>query len=480
MSSVDRPTEPSTTALRRTLGPWTLWGLGVGYVISGEYFGWNLGLPLGGIWGMAVAFVLVTTMYVTFVFSYAELACAMPRAGGGFVYALRGLGRPAGFFTGIAQLVEFVFAPPAIAMALGAYVHLWWPGADPKWIAIGSLAVFTVLNVWGVKQAATFELVVTLLAVGELLLFSAVTAPAVKWAHFAAADWGIGWTGILAALPFAVWFYLAIEGVANAAEEAVHPQRDVALGFGTALGTLVILAGAVFVCGVGVGGWERIVWKPEDLVMTEHGVIPRSGAKMSDSPLPLALAQVYPATHPLYQLLIGVGALGIICSLNGIILAAGRALLEMGRCGFAPRILGGIHATTQSPAAALCANFVVGAASILFLDTGGLITLSAMGAVTLYVLSMESLIRLRRSAPDLPRPFRVPCYPIFPRVAQALSALVLAAMLWQNVSWPRVWTSVTGCYVAIAVGTGVYYAMFARAPSIATTDAVAAPASADS
>jgi ethanolamine permease len=474
------PAEPSTIPLRRTLGPWTLWGLGVGYVISGEYFGWNLGLPLGGIWGMAVAFVLVTAMYIAFVFSYTELACAMPRAGGGFVYALRGLGRPAGFFTGFAQLVEFVFAPPAIAMALGAYVQTWWPDAEPKWVAIGSLAVFTALNIWGVKQAATFELVITLLAVGELLLFSAVTAPAVKIEHFAAASWGIGWTGVLAALPFAVWFYLAIEGVANAAEEAVHPQRDVAIGFGAALATLVLLAAAVFVCGVGVGGWERIVWAPEDLITTEQGLAPRPGAAMSDRPLPLALAQVYPATHPLYQLLIGIGALGIICSLNGIILAAGRALLEMGRTGFAPRILGWVHATTQAPAAALCANFIVGAASILLFDTGALITLSAMGAVTLYVLSMEALVRLRTSAPDMPRPFRTPWYPVFPRVAQLLSAVVLGAMLWQNLAWPRVWASATGCYIAMGLGAALYYLLFARAQRTPKSDAAVAPVSAES
>ena len=74
--------------LRKTLGPLTLWGLGVGYVISGEYFGWNLGLPAGGSLGLLLAFLLVTTMYVTFVFSYAELACAIPRAGGGFVVLL--------------------------------------------------------------------------------------------------------------------------------------------------------------------------------------------------------------------------------------------------------------------------------------------------------------------------------------------------------------------------------------------------------
>ena len=77
----------TNTELKRELGPLMLWGLGVGYVISGMYFGWNLGLPEAGPYGMLLATVMVTIMYVTFTLSYSELACAIPKAGGVFVYA---------------------------------------------------------------------------------------------------------------------------------------------------------------------------------------------------------------------------------------------------------------------------------------------------------------------------------------------------------------------------------------------------------
>src|SRR5687768_17914796 len=90
-------------ALRRALGPFTLWGLGVGYVISGMYFGWNLGLPVGGTYGLLAATAIVTVLYVCFVLAYAELACAIPRAGGAFVYAARAFGPTAGFAAGLAQ-----------------------------------------------------------------------------------------------------------------------------------------------------------------------------------------------------------------------------------------------------------------------------------------------------------------------------------------------------------------------------------------
>jgi len=212
------------TELRRTLGPVMLWGLGVGYVISGEYFGWNLGLEKGGSYGMLAATLVITVMYLGFILSYAELACAIPRAGGAFVYCDRALGPKAGLLAGVAQLVEFVFAPPAIAMAIAAYVGQRYPEVDQKLVAIGAYAIFTGLNAWGVRQAVAFELVITVLAVGELLLFVGVVGPSFSWAAFSHNALPQGWGGAVAAVPFAIWFYLAIEGVANADEEA-PPSR---------------------------------------------------------------------------------------------------------------------------------------------------------------------------------------------------------------------------------------------------------------
>ena len=101
-----------------------LWGLGVGYVISGMYFGWNLGLEQGGTLGLAIATFFIIVMYITFTFSYTELACAIPKAGGGFDYANRALGKDWGFIVGMAQNIEFIFAPPAIAFAI--------PGDSPS------------------------------------------------------------------------------------------------------------------------------------------------------------------------------------------------------------------------------------------------------------------------------------------------------------------------------------------------------------
>ena len=109
-----------STGLKRTLNATMLWGLGVGYVISGIISA-GTWAERGGTLGLAIATFFIIIMYVAFTFSYTELACAIPKAGGAFDYARRALGKDLGFIAGMAQNIEFIFAPPAIAFAIGAY-----------------------------------------------------------------------------------------------------------------------------------------------------------------------------------------------------------------------------------------------------------------------------------------------------------------------------------------------------------------------
>ncbi len=436
---MNTPAQPAESSkLERSLGPLTIWGLGVGYVISGEYFGWNLGLPAGGTYGMLAATGIVTVMYACFVLSYAEIACAIPRAGGAFIYADRAFGPGVGFLVGLAQLIEFVFAPPAIALAIGAYFNIFLPDV-PAWsIAVAAYLMFTALNIYGVKLSAAFELVVTVLAVGELLIFAGVTLPHFDLARFTAEPLPNGWGGILPAIPFAIWFYLAIEGVANIAEEARNPQRDIAFGFGSAMLTLIVLALLTFFASVGVDGWRSVVYDA-------------TGAAV-DKPLPLALGHVVGEQHPLYHLLITVGLFGLVASFHGIILVAGRATLEFGRVGYLPKIFGRTLPKRHTPAAALVGNMLVGFIALATGRTGDIITLSVFGALTLYAASMASLFKLRRAEPELPRPFRTPLYPVLPVVALVLALGCLGAVF---VSSPEV----GAVYVALMLLGGAGFAV---------------------
>jgi ethanolamine permease len=404
--------------LKKTLSPLLLWGLGVGYVISGMYFGWNLGLEKGGTFGMAIATFIITIMYVCFSFSYCELSCAIPKAGGGFDYANRAFGKDIGFITGLAQIIEFVFAPPAIAIAIGAYLNLSFPQIAILPTAIIAYVLFTALNIFGVKIAATFELFITILAVAELLLFFGITIP-----HFSSENFTLnastnGWQGVFAAIPFAIWFYLGIEGVANVAEETINPQKDITKGFGSAMLTLVLLCVMVFIAAIGVGGWEKVVY--------------RADGSLSDSPLPLAMGMVVPTDSMMYHLLIGVGLFGLIASFHGLILAGGRATMEFGKINFAPKFLGKVHPKFLTPKNALIVNMLLGITALFTNKTGEIITIAVFGALTLYILSMMSLLKLRKSEPNLERPFVVPLYPVLPIVALLIGVFSLIAMSYFN------------------------------------------------
>jgi ethanolamine permease len=410
---------PEKSHLSKTLGPVMLWGLGVGYVISGMYFGWNLGLEAGGTYGLGAATLLIIIMYVTFTFSYTELACAIPKAGGVFDYATRALGKDAGFIAGLAQIIEFVFAPPAIAAAIGAYFHLFLPDVPIVVISIVAYLLFTALNIYGVKAAATFELVITVLAVVELLIFAGVTLPHFEVENLHKNPLPNGWGGALAAIPFAIWFFLAIEGVANVAEEAINPQRNVLIGFGSALGTLIVLCVLTFVSAVGIGGWEAIVY-------------PSPGADPSDSPLPLALAAITGENAFLYHLLISVGLLGLVASFHGIILAAGRATFEFGRVDYIPHVFGNVHSKFKTPANALIINMVIGIIALMTGKTGDIITIACFGAITLYIFSSITVMILRKKNPEIPRPFKVPLYPYFPIISLTIAVISLMAMVVYN------------------------------------------------
>jgi len=424
-------TSSSQTELKRTLGPIMLWGLGVGYVISGMYFGWNYGLKEGGTFGMVIATLFIIVMYLTFTFSYTELACSIPKAGGAFDYANRALGKHWGFIGGMAQNVEFIFAPPAIAYAIGNYFVLFMPEGTPVIpIAIVAYLIFTGLNIYGVEAAATFELFVTVVAVVGLLLFAGVTLPSFQFENLTANALPNGYMGAFAALPFAIWFFLAIEGVANVAEETINPQRNVLIGFGSAILTLVVLCILTFTASVGVNGWETVVFD-------------EAGAE-SDSPLPLAIAQVVGQESIFYHLIIVIGLFGLVASFHGIILAAGRATFEFGRVGYAPEALGKVHRRFQTPANALWVNMAIGIIAILTGKTSEIITIACFGALSLYIISMVSLFVLRKNEPELERPFRVPMYPIFPALALIIAVVALIAITVYNPQLALIYAAIMG------------------------------------
>jgi ethanolamine permease len=451
--------DASMVALEKGLGPQHLWGIAVGLVISGEYFGWSYGWAQAGTLGFLVTTVVIALMYTSFIFSFTELTTAIPHAGGPFAYSYRAFGPLGGMVSGFATLVEFVFAPPAIALAIGAYLNVQFPSLDPRNLAVGSYLLFMALNVVGVTIAATFELFVTILAVIELLVFMGVVSPGFDLHNFLNHGWGgqndfsldmIG--GIFAAIPFAIWFFLAIEGAAMAAEEAKNPKRDIPIAYIAGILTLVALAFGTMIFAGAVGDWSVL-------------------ANIND-PLPQAMKIVVGDKSGWLHMLVWIGLFGLIASLHGIIMGYSRQIFALSRAGFLPATLSRLHRRFHTPHWAILVGGAIGILAIYsdeMLSFGGnpltanIVTLSVFGAIVMYMMSMASLFRLRRREPALERPFRAPLYPFFPALALVLAAISLAAMIYYN---PLIF----GLFMALFALFALFYRLTASHRGNATPD----------
>lgn len=415
------------SGLKASLNGWHLWGLAVGLVISGEYFGWSYGWNAAGTLGFLVTSILIALMYTTFIFSFTELTTSIPHAGGPFAYARRAYGPKMAYVAGFATLVEFVFAPPAIAMAIGAYLNVQYPTISPVIFAIGSYIVFVTLNIVGVRTAATFELLVTILAIVELLVFMGVVAPSFSMSNFVANGWSgqehfsiDTVSGMVAAIPFAIWFFLAIEGVAMAAEEAKDPKKTIPRAYIAGILTLVALAIGVMVFAGGVGNWKEL-------------------ANIND-PLPQAMKAVVGDSSGWLHMLVWIGLFGLVASFHGIILGYSRQIFALSRAGYMPNFLGHVNQRFGTPHRAIIAGAIVGILAILSDDikindmnmTATLITLAVFGAIVMYIVSMMSLFALRKKEPNLERPFSAIAYPVFPIIALVLASICLITMIYYN------------------------------------------------
>jgi ethanolamine permease len=435
--------------LKRVLKPIHLWGIAVGLVISGEYFGWNFGWGVSGTVGFLIATLIITVMYVTFIFSYTELTTAIPHAGGAFAYAYRAMGPFGGLIAGYATLIDFLFATPAIAAALGAYLNFLYPAIPVIPSALLFNVIFMAINISGIKESAAFSVFITILAVGELLLYMCIVGPHFKMSNYLSHPMPFGWGGVFAALPFAVWFYLAIEGVAMVAEEVKDPKRNIPRGYISGLATLVFLALGVMILTGGITDWRKL-------------------SSVSD-PLPESIAYALGKASGITKIFAGIGLFGLIASLHGIILASSRQVFAMARSGYLPRFLAAVSHRFKTPHWAIVLGGVISFIALLTGTINQIIILSAMGAVIMYMLSMVSLFILRVKEPKLQRPFASPFYPVFPAVALIISAVCLAAIMYYNF-----WISLI-FYAGLVLSIAVFMLMGKHKVKIMGDDLMVAP-----
>ncbi|MEU3711354.1 ethanolamine permease [Streptomyces catenulae] len=407
-------------SLRRgSAGPLLLTGLGVAYVVSGDFSGWNNGLAHGGFGGLAVAAVLMGLMYTCLVFALAELASVLPTAGGGYGFARRALGTWGGFLTGTAILIEYVLAPAAISIFIGDYVaslglfglHSGWP------VYLACFAVFIGIHLWGVGEALRFSLVVTAVAVAALLVFAvaafsnfqvdALDDIPVRAHAFGASSWlPFGLLGIWAAFPFGMWFFLGVEGVPLAAEETRDPARVLPRAMASAMGVLLLLALVTFTAATGARGSAAIQSVGDPLVqaLQPHGT-------------PTVVSRIVNYA----------GLAGLVASFFSLIFAGSRQLFALSRAGYLPRFLS-LTSRRKAPYLGLLVPGALGFALAAATGDGArMLNVAVFGATISYALMALSHLVLRRREPGLHRPYRTPGGMLTSAVAFVLACAALVA-----------------------------------------------------
>jgi ethanolamine permease len=461
--------------LRKSAGWVLLCALGVGAVISGDFFGWQFGLGAGGFGGMLVAVGVIAVMYFCMVFSIAEMSAAMPNAGGFYGFTRSTFGPGMAFLNSTTDMVEYVVTPAVIVAGISFYADII---IDlPNWIWwLGFYALFVTINAWGTELTFRVALVVASLSVG--ILFVMYIGVLVTGSFDAGLLTNIepnpdrvgassflpqGVYGIWAALPFAIWFYLAIEQLPLAAEESHDVRRDMPKALIVGMTALTILSVLTLVLNTGVAGGAA-----------EVGAV--------DEPLFVAFKAIFDegATATLLAI---VALVGLIASFHSIIYAYGRVLFAASRSGYIPRSISKVS-ERKTPVRALVLGAVVGFVLTVILDRaentslgGALLTMAVFGATISYALVMLTYVVWRRRRPDMERPYRSPLGVPGAGVGLAISLVALAATMAIAENRP----GVVGTAIFVAV-MFAYYWFYSRHRLVANSpeEAVALVRSAES
>ncbi|TCB59913.1 ethanolamine permease [Acinetobacter terrae] len=426
-------------------------GLGVAYVISGDFAGWNFGLAQGGWGGMFIATVIVAVMYLCMCLAMSEMSTMLPTAGGGYSFARTAFGPLGGYLTGTAILIEYAIAPAAIACFIGAYCESLF-GIGGWVIYLVCYFMFMGMHLKGAGEALKIIFMITAVAAVALLVFIFAMAP-----HFNSENLfniavnteavgsssllPLGYLGIWAAVPYAIWFFLAVEGVPLAAEEAKEPHKSLPRGLIGSMVILAIFALSILVLGTGAAGADTL--------------------KNSGAPLVDALKAVYGENTWLAGFVNFVGLAGLIASFFSIIYAYSRQVFALSRAGYLPKKLS-LTNNNHAPHWAIIIPGIIGFMLSLTGEGDLLILMAVFGATISYVLMMMAYIKLKISKPDMLRPYKAPGGIITASIALVLAAIAVVAGFVVD---PKVWLMAAAIYAAFIA----YFFLYSRNQLVAGT-----------
>ena len=373
----------------------------------------------------------------------------------------------------MAENMEYVITTAVVCYFAAAYLQSIFGTPDalqPAWWA-GLYVVFVGMNILGVEASFRFVVVITLVALAILVLFFVSAIPHFAWDNL----WNIqpepgqskylpfGLEAVGAALPFAIWLYLAIEQLPLAAEESVDVKKDMPRGLLWGLATLVFTGVAITFLNMGIGGGAAYF------------------GSATEEPLLDGLKITLGVTSGTLLGLVAVA--GLVASFHAIIFAYGRNIYSLSRAGYFPLWMSVTHERRKTPHVALIVGAVFGFGVLMLLhvlgDSGAfggvILNMAVFGAVIAYAMQMWAFVVLRKKFPSMERPYRSP-FGNFGAIVALVIALFALVMLFLN---PDFRAGVIGVALWFVAGLA-YFAFYARKRMVLSPEEAFARAQADS
>jgi amino acid transporter/mannitol/fructose-specific phosphotransferase system IIA component (Ntr-type) len=359
-----------------------------------------------------LSYLLASLMVIPSVLSKAELATAMPRAGGTYFFVERSLGSPWGLFSGLASwfslALKSAFAVVGMAILIEVTLQTVFSTQMSQWhlkaISILCCLGFTALNIVSVKHTSRFQVLlvgILLVILAMFVVFGSGTVEAVRYGGFLEK----GWFAVLATAGLVFVSFGGLTKVASIAEEVKHPGRNLPLGMILAWSVVTVLYLCVITVTVGV----------------------LDGKELGDSYLPVSLA-AGKFMGPAGFAILGLAAIAaFVTTANGGVLAASRSPMAMSRDNLLPPLLSRVNERFKTPhiSILLTGGFMI--AAIVCLDIESLVKTASTLMIILFILVNASVIIMRESRIQSYRPkFRSPLYPYIHIFAiLAYSALII-------------------------------------------------------
>jgi ethanolamine permease len=413
--------DPSGGSLRRRKVSWVvLAGLGVSYVIGGNFAAWNFGFVRAGWGGMVIAVLLSAAIWLAVMMALAELSSIIPTAGGGYSFASTAFGAFAGKITGFAILIEYCAAASAVAIVMNSYFQsLFGFGGWP--VIAAAVLIPMAIHLRGLGEALGVIVTLTCIAAAGIILWVLILLPSFSFKNLfdvvpvagSNAFLPHGLVGIWAALPFATAFFLAVEGLAMAAEEVQEPQHTLPKAMVAAVLVPLALALAILISGPGAAGTTALADKNDPMIAALEAAGSGRAATIA----------------------VSVAAIvGLWACLFSALYALSRQAFALARAGHLPTFMA---STTRAhvPANAI---LVPSALAILVAIAGnleGVFVAMVFAGILSYMFMMAAHIRLRRTRADLPRPYRTPGGRLTSGFALISASVLLSACVFANLRW---------------------------------------------